>query len=161
MKKAKQEKTAIRKAVLKDVPAIHKLIKVNAAKDLMLPRSANYIGEKVRDYSVATINGSVAGVCALRVSWDGPPELVSLAVAPRAAGRGLAKRLVSACLKEAAELGAKQVFALTKVEDFFYGLGFRPKKREELPRKIWTECVNCPRFPDCDEQAVIINIGRK
>jgi len=159
--KPKLTKIVIRKAGLRDVPVIHKLIKANALKDLMLPRSANYIGEKIRDYSVATINGTIAGVCALRVSWDGPPELVSLAVAPRAAGKGLGKRLVRSCLREAKELGAKQVFALTKVEDFFYGLGFRPKNRDELPRKIWTECVNCPRFPDCDEQAVIINIGKK
>jgi amino-acid N-acetyltransferase len=159
--KAKQTRIVIRKAGLRDVPAIHKLIKANAVKDLMLPRSANYIGEKIRDYSVATVDGSVAGVCALRVSWDGPPELVSLAVAPKAGGKGLGKRLVRSCLREAKELGAKQVFALTKVEDFFYGLGFGPKNRDELPRKIWTECVNCPRFPDCDEQAVIINLDKK
>ncbi len=156
MKQGKKAK--IRKATLSDVMAIHALIKSNAAKGKMLQRSANYIGERIRDFFVLEGGGKVQGVCALRMSWDGPPEVVSLAVAESLAGRGHGRRLVSSCLKEAAKLGAKEVFALTKVPEFFYALGFKPKKREELPRKIWTECVNCPKFPDCDEQAVIIKL---
>jgi amino-acid N-acetyltransferase len=25
-----------------------------------------------------------------------------------------------------------------------------------LPRKVWGECFRCPKFPNCDEVAVII-----
>ena len=127
----------------------------------MLPRSANYIGERVRDYFVLEKRGKLLGVCALRLSWDGPPEVVSLAVDSAVAGRGYGRKLIQACLGEAGRLGAREVFALTKVPEFFYALGFKAKKREELPRKIWTECVDCPRFPDCDEQAVIIALGKR
>ncbi|GAH92110.1 unnamed protein product, partial [marine sediment metagenome] len=28
----------------------------------------------------------------------------------------------------------------------------------ELPRKVWTECYRCPKFPDCDEVALIRNL---
>jgi amino-acid N-acetyltransferase len=30
--------------------------------------------------------------------------------------------------------------------------------RETLPHKVWSDCVNCPKFPDCDETAVAIDV---
>ncbi len=157
----KQDQGEIRKAILPDVVAIHELIKAGAIKGAMLPRSVNYIGEHIRDYFIFELAGKVCGVCALRLSAGDPCEIVSLVVGKGRKRRGLGRRLVEACLEEARQVGAKQVFALTKVPDFFYRLGFKDKKREQLPRKIWTECVNCPKFPDCDEQAVAIVLKRK
>jgi amino-acid N-acetyltransferase len=27
--------------------------------------------------------------------------------------------------------------------------------RESLPHKIWGDCLNCPKFPNCDEIAMV------
>ena len=62
-------------------------------------------------------------------------------------------------LEEARTLGLNQVFALTYVPDFFRKLGFRRlEDKSALPHKVWTECINCPKFPNCDEVAVIKEI---
>ena len=31
-------------------------------------------------------------------------------------------------------------------------------EKEVLPQKVWVDCVNCPKFPDCDETAVLLEI---
>jgi amino-acid N-acetyltransferase len=73
-------------------------------------------------------------------------------------GHGIGRRLVKECLKEAAELGVKNIFALTFIPGFFKKLGFRAIQRKKLPHKIWSDCINCIYFPDCSEEAVIYRV---
>ena len=68
--------------------------------------------------------------------------------------------LVQACLSEARSLGLPTVFCLTYKPDFFQKFGFTEIDKMELPRKVWTECYHCPKFPDCDEVALIINLEK-
>jgi amino-acid N-acetyltransferase len=72
-----------------------------------------------------------------------------------AQGRGIGRALVEGCLNEARELGIKRLFVLTYLPEFFQKFGFVPHPKEKLPHKIWADCLNCPRFPDCDEVALI------
>jgi len=148
----------IRKAIVPDVPAMHKLINHYADKDEMLPRSLNAIYENIRDFFVVETNGRVVGCCALHVTWGDLAEVKSLAVEESAKGRGAGKKLVHSCLDEAREMGVPKVFALTYVPDFFVNLGFSRIDKSELPHKIWSECINCPKFPDCGEEAVSIEL---
>ena len=87
-------------------------------------------------------------------------EQIHLHVVCRRAGRNdhRGKQLVQVCLNEARELGLPSIFALTYVPDFFEKLGFHRIDKAELPRKIWTECINCPKFPDCGEEAVFLRL---
>ncbi|MDP2941514.1 MAG: GNAT family N-acetyltransferase, partial [Candidatus Omnitrophota bacterium] len=87
----------------------------------------------------------------LHISWDDLAEIKSLAVAKNRQGKGMGIGLAAACLSEAAELGAKKVFALTYKPDFFKKLGFKKVSHAKLPHKIWAECINCCKFPDCRE----------
>jgi amino-acid N-acetyltransferase len=48
----------------------------------------------------------------------------------------------------------KKVFALTYKPVFFAKLGFAEIDKSELPQKIWRDCINCAKFPECDEIAV-------
>jgi N-acetylglutamate synthase-like GNAT family acetyltransferase len=34
-------------------------------------------------------------------------------------------------------------------------LGFTRIDRSELPLKIWSDCIICVKFPDCDEIAML------
>jgi len=66
--------------------------------------------------------------------------------------------LLQACLKEARELGIPHIFCLTYRPDFFEPSGFRPTDVKDLPRKIWGECQRCPKFPHCDEIALVLDL---
>ena len=146
----------IRKAVVADVEDMQKLINWFAEKNAMLPRALSTIYENIRDFVVIEEYGRVVGCCALHVSWSDLAEVKSLAVEECTQGKGYGKQLVEVCLGEARELGVTSVFALTYVPDFFERLGFHRVDKAELPRKIWTECINCPKFPDCGEEAVFL-----
>ena len=54
-------------------------------------------------------------------------------------------------LRRGRELGVKKVFALTYRPDFFSACGFVQESKDNMPQKVWTECINCPKFPNCDE----------
>ena len=147
----------IRKALLNDVKAIQSLINEYAETGQMLPRTLNEIYEHLRDFHLYESNGSIAGVCALHISWEGIAEIRSLAVRRDSVKRGIGSELVKKCLQEAKELQVKQVFVLTYQAGFFKKLGFIDIDKKELPHKIWTDCLNCVKFPNCDEFALIID----
>lgn len=148
----------IRKARLPDVPAIYQLINSFARTGAMLPRSLSALYENVRDFYVVEDGGLVVGCCALHVTWEDLAEVKSLAVDEQAQGRGCGRALLEACLAEAREMGVPKVFALTYIPEFFEKAGFRRVDKAALPHKVWSECISCPKFPDCGEEAVIIEL---
>ena len=145
----------IRKARIKDIQQIQKLIGYFAKRDLMLPRSLNELYENIRDFWVNDDQGKLIGCAALHISWDDLAEIKCLAVAQNKQKKGLGRDLVAACLAEAQVLGAKKIFVLTYQPEFFKKLGFKKIKHEALPHKIWAECINCCKFPNCQEIALL------
>lgn len=145
----------IRKAGIKDIKQIQNLINCFAKRDLMLPRSLNELYESLRDFWVLEENKKIIGCAALHISWDDLVEIKSVAVAKNKQGKGRGKELISACLNEAKQLGAKRIFVLTYKPDYFKRFGFKKVKTSSLPHKIWAECINCCKFPDCQETALL------
>ncbi len=148
----------IRKSTIDDVKEIHKLVNVFARRDEMLPRPLSEIYENVRDFLVYEEGDRIVSCAALHVVWEDLAEIRSLAVNEEDHNRGIGSALVRECLKEARSLGINRVFVLTYEPVFFEQLGFSPYPKEELPHKIWSDCIRCPKFPDCDESALIIKI---
>ncbi len=148
----------IRKAKVPDVPGIHKLVNTFAERNEMLPRALNAIYENIRDFHVIDIEGKIVGCCGLHITWGDLAEVKSLAVDESYQKGGFGRRLVEACIAEAQELGVPKIFALTYVPEFFEKLGFKRVDKSTLPHKIWSECINCPKFPDCGEEAVQIEL---
>lgn len=145
----------IRKARISDLVYIQKLINSYAKKEEMLPRSLNELYENVRDYVVCEERGAVSGACALHIMWEDLAEIRSLAVDKHYQKRGVGKKLIQRCLKDATSLGIRKVFALTYYPEFFKKLGFIDIDKSDLPQKIWGDCLRCPKFPECNEHAVI------
>ena len=143
------------RAKISDVAQMHELINSFADKGEMLPRSLSEVYENVRDYFVIRDGERVVACAALHVMWSDMAEIKSVAVAEGSQGQGIGVQLVRACLDEAKELGIPTVFCLTYKPVFFEGLGFSQLDKLELPRKVWGECYRCPKFPDCDEVALI------
>jgi amino-acid N-acetyltransferase len=72
--------------------------------------------------------------------------------------QGIGTLLIKACLEEARELGLTTVFCLTYKTAFFERLGFYQVDKSTLPQKVWTECYRCPKFPNCDEIALVCQL---
>ena len=151
----------IRKAKITDVREVQALVNQFADSGQMLPRTLNELYEHLRDFHVFEEGGSLIGACALHVSWDGLAEIRSLAVRQDRMKHGIGAELVRSCLTEAAGLLVKRVFVLTYQDGFFRKLGFTDVDKKELPHKIWTDCLNCVKFPNCDESALIVTITSK
>ena len=150
----------IRKARIQDVKTIQKLIADYAKKGDMLPRSLSEIYENLRDYFVYAENGDeVIGSAAIHIMWEDLAEVRSLAVREDRMGRRVGTQLVEACVSEAIVLGISRVFALTYKPEFFEKLGFRRVDKSELPHKIWSDCLKCSKFPDCDEVALVADFS--
>lgn len=141
----------IRKAKIGDVESMHKLVNYYANKKEMLPRSLNDLYENIRDFFIVEKKGKIIACCALHIAWGDLAEVKAMAISPRWQRKGLGSALLDKCFEEAELLGIKKVFALTYKPKFFIKHGFKQVKRESLPHKIWSECINCPLFPDCNE----------
>lgn len=149
---------SIRKARMADIKAIHHLLGYYANKGLLLPRSLSELYEHLRDFYVVE-DGSpqqrILGVCGLGICWENLAEIKSLAVDEAHQHNGLGSRLVETCIEEAKKLGLKKIFTLTYAPGFFEKIGFGLIDKSVLPHKIWADCLKCPKFPDCDETAMM------
>ena len=149
----------LRKATFGDVEAIHKLVNDYAQQGVMLPRSRNSSYETLRDVIIAEEDDRLVGVGSLHLSWDALAEVRALAIAPGFQRRGIGRQIVEELLIEGRALGVKTFFTLTYQPEFFGTLGFSEVTKEELPQKVWKECINCPKFPNCDEVAMVKREG--
>lgn len=147
----------IRKANLKDIKTIHRIITDQAQFGHILPRALSELYTQVRDFSVAVGNSpaEILGCGALHVVWEDLAEIRSLAVRSAFQRHGIGGRLVVHLLDESREMGIQRVFVLTYRVSFFQQLGFTIMDKSLLPHKIWADCIKCTKFPECDEIALV------
>ncbi len=148
----------VRKANINDAKDIQTLINNYAERGLMLPRSLSELYEGIRDFFVYEEERKILGCCALHIVWEDLGEVKSLVVEESRQGGGIGKKLLFACLDEAKNLKIKKIFVLTYEMDFFKNFGFKELEKSQLPHKIWSECLKCVKFPNCEEQALILNL---
>lgn len=144
-----------RPAVIKDARRMQALINQYADRGLMLHRALNDLFETIRQYVLYEEDGLVIGVVGLHIAWEDLAEIRALAVDANFSGRGIGKQLVERAIDEARRLGVPKVFTLTYVPEFFAKLGFTLVDKAEFPHKIWSDCVRCHKFPDCDETGMV------
>ncbi len=151
----------IRKANISDVKHIHRILSIYSPDGILLGRSLSDLYDQIRDFyvSVEPENNAITGVCALHICWDEIAEIRSLAVLQQYKGQNIGTELVNACIDEAIQLGIKRLFVLTYAAEFFKKFGFDHVDKSVLPHKVWADCINCIKFPDCDEDAMIMEIG--
>lgn len=152
----------IRRARIDDVKKIYDILQHFSAAGLLLGRSLSSLYDQLRDFLVYEDEQQggrrIIGVCALHVCWESLAEIRSLAVIDEEQRKGIGFALVQACLEDMKELGLERVFTLTYQPGFFCKLGFRQVDKSELPHKVWSDCIQCPKFPDCNEEALIREI---
>ena len=148
----------VEKARISDATQMHKLINDFTDKGEMLARPLSEIYENIRDYFVVREGERVLACAALHVNWLDLAEIKSVAVAEDSQRKGIGDQLIEACLREAKKLGVPMVFCLTYKPAFFERFGFSQIDKMELPHKVWSECYRCPKFPNCDEIALIYHL---
>jgi amino-acid N-acetyltransferase len=145
----------VRKATMRDIPAILDLINGYAAKGIMLPRTEFEMSENIRDFSVAYDGRKLAGCGALHFYSPTMAEVRSLAVDPDLKTKGVGRKVIEYLIAEAQRFELDAVFAFTYVPGFFEKMRFQVIERGALPLKAWKDCLRCPKFSACDEIAVM------
>ncbi len=148
----------IRKAELRDVPTLFRIVNRYAADRVMLPRTLAELYESAWEFTVAEEDGRVVGCGALKIYSQELAEIRSLCVEPGETSRGLGSALTEQLLREANRCGLKTLFALTVAPGFFRKCGFRQVPRENFPLKIWRDCLRCEKFACCDEKTVVMHL---
>lgn len=145
-----------RHATFADIESIFALINGFAAEGLMLPKTYSTLYETLPEFVVAeeTDTGTITGCGALHCTWDALAEIRSLAVHKDFHRRGIGGEIVKILLDDGRKLGVTKFFTLTYNTPFFASVGFEVVPRESLPQKIWRDCLDCPKFPACDEIAM-------
>ncbi|WP_018294921.1 N-acetyltransferase [Mariprofundus ferrooxydans] len=145
---------SVRNAGVDDVEAIYTLLQPFVVKNIILARDRDNIFQHLQEFLVADYDGELCGVVAVHIYGENLAEVRSLVVSPTHQKHGIGRLLVEGCEQWLAALGVARVFALTYVTGFFERMGYAVVSRESLPHKVWTVCVHCTRFADCDEVAV-------
>ncbi len=148
------QKGLIRKGTIADIESIKNIVNGYAKKELMLPRSIGELHECIRNFHVYEAEGVVLGCCALQSVWEDLGEILSFAVSPDYREEGIGSRLLQATIEDGIKLGIHKVFTLTYIPEFFEKRGFERIDKSALPHKVWVGCINCPKFPDCNEIAL-------
>lgn len=148
----------IKKADIGDIRKIHNMVNNAASRGEMLPRPLGELYDNLRDYFVYEEEGAIIGTGALHICWEDLAEIRSMIVAESVRKKGIGRAIINACIDEARSYGIKRIFLLTYQVDFFERCGFKKADKKVFPQKIWSDCVKCPKFPECDEIAMILEI---
>ncbi|MBW1650640.1 MAG: N-acetyltransferase [Deltaproteobacteria bacterium] len=152
----------LKKAAIKDVKAIYNILNMYGEKGMLLSRPLSVLYENIRNFYIYEDKKTkkVIGCCSLQFSWEDLAEIRSLAVLPEFTRQKIGTTLAKAALNEAKQYGINKVFTLTYKLDFFDKLGFQVIEKTKLPLKIWSDCINCLKFPDCDETAMMLELNK-
>lgn len=148
----------IRKAHISDIELVYDLVNGYADDGILLPRTKLSLYENIQCLTVGAIDGKIMGTAGLHVLGRDLAEIRSLVVSNEAKGKGLGKQLVLHLIEEAAQLGVNRVFAMTYQVDFFKKCGFYLGDKNNLPEKVWKDCMTCPKLHNCDENALLIDV---
>jgi len=173
LKKPKEDsRIVIQKAQIRDVEEILELVNGFASSNLMLPRGPQYLYENIRDFVIAIdedipvytltdtkeVMNLMVACGSLHVLWEDIAEVRALAIHPDYQHLGLGSRIVEFMEEEARKIGIHRLFTFTMTEDFFKMLGFHKINRKDLPPKVWGECSRCPKYFQCDEVGMVLDL---
>jgi amino-acid N-acetyltransferase len=125
----------------------------------LLPRTAEDVAANLSRFLVIRDENEVIACGALEHFTPELAEIRSLMVAQDVKKKGLGRIIVKSLINRAKETKTERVMALTYVPGFFHRLGFRTVSKDIFPEKIWGICVNCYKFHNCDEIAVLLELN--
>jgi amino-acid N-acetyltransferase len=126
----------IRSMAIADVPEVLGLMQPAIDEELLIPRTAAELEEKMDDYIVYEVDGTIHGCSALHVFPDKQGEIAGIVVDEMYKNLNIGNRMVSYLIERATAMKLKAVFVLTtQASDWFSQLGFIPAQLESLPKE--------------------------
>jgi amino-acid N-acetyltransferase len=129
----------VRRARTTDVQAIKKLVDEYAGDHILLDKDLVTLYEDVQEFWVAELDGWLVGCGALHVLWEDIGELRTVAVHPKAQGRGIGSAIVAALVAAARDLGLQRLFVLTFETGFFARHGFSKITGTPVPAAVYDQ----------------------
>jgi amino-acid N-acetyltransferase len=103
---------------------------------ILVPRTAEDLEKRLKDYVVYEVDGTVHGCGALHVFPEKQGEIAGVSVDDAYANLGIGTKIVTYLIAQAATLKLKEVFVLTtQSADWFTPLGFRETDVSKLPKQ--------------------------
>jgi amino-acid N-acetyltransferase len=130
----------VRPARTADVATIRTLVDAYAGR-VLLAKETVTLYESVQEFLVGEVDGEVVGCGAVHVLWEDLGEIRTVAVHPRAVGRGVGHALVEALIARARALGLRRLFVLTFEEKFFARHGFAEIDGTPVPSDVFAAMV--------------------
>jgi len=144
------------KPSLGNIESMQELVLPEVESGVILERTSDEIATNIRSYTLAYVDGTLVGFCALHIHTSSLAEIRSLIVKDGFRGQKIGENLIHKCINEAQTLGLQKVLSLTYKQGFFEKLGFVEIPKESIPEhKIWADCIKCKHFPVCNEVSLI------
>lgn len=125
----------IRKMTHSDIPEVLRMMHPAVEDKILIPRTASDLEEKIKDYIVYEVDGTVHGCGALH-KYGQQGEIAAIVVDEMYINAGIGKRIVSYLMEKAYAMKLKQVFLLTtQTSDWFSQLGFVQGEISDLPKE--------------------------
>jgi amino-acid N-acetyltransferase len=119
-----------------DIPDLLRLMEPSMRQGILIRRDAEDILERMGDYGVFEIDGSIHACGALRDWGEGQGEIAAVATDPLYADMGLGRKIVRCLIGRAEKKGLRRVFVLTtRTQDWFEALGFKEAAVASLPEE--------------------------
>jgi len=150
-----KEQFEVRPALESDIKGIQVLLNHYASMGDLLPRTKTDIINNLSHFRVIEQNGDIIACGSLENFTEELAEIRSLMVASHIKRGGLGRKIVDTLIEMAHERRVNRLMALTYVPEFFHKMGFKTVNKDIFPEKIWGICVNCYKFDNCDEIAVL------
>lgn len=147
------EAVEVRQALPSDASQLHSILTGYASDGVLLPRTLDELYLLIPTFVVAASGPDVLGFGSLHIYDASLAEIRSLAVHPELRRHGIGRFVVERLVGRARQLQIPRVFALTYQGGFFERMGFTKVDKQQLPQKIWHDCVRCAHFPVCKEDA--------
>lgn len=138
-----------------DIPAIQELLTHYASLGDLLPRTKTDLAQNIEHFRLIKKDGVIVACGSLENFTEELAEIRSLMVDKTMKGKGLGAILVNELTQLAQSRKVKRLMALTYVPVFFHKMGFKTVNKNIFPEKVWGICVNCYKFENCDEIAVL------
>jgi len=130
--------------------------------DIILPKTPQQIMENLSNFFVADSQGEAIACCGYKIWINAWVEIISLYTNAPYRNLGIGAKLVKKCIDKAYEQGFSKIFTLTVNPEWFTKRGFYQVEIDELPHKIWGDCVFCPKNAagpgdvKCDEVPMVL-----
>jgi len=124
----------IRPMVIADIPEVLRVMQPAIDEGALVSRTESDLEERLADYAVYEVDGTVHACAALHVFPDRQGEIAGIVVDETYTNLGIGRRLVSYFIEQAAIKKLRALFVLTtQTSDWFSQLGFVPAKITDLP----------------------------